>query len=513
MRLNKGLKFRAPFTALVAALLASTGQASTVDWYGGAGNWSDASRWSGYALPGANDDVKLGWPYPNGADVFLSYSYPSYITFTEIASLAIGSHSRLQIYGTTLQIGGEIVNDGALVLGRSYSTPSILRIGPNTTLSGAGTLTLNYNTFLDLNASTLTIGSAQTVRGAGDIGNGNLINRGHLIAEGSLSFYPGANSIDNTAGRITVGSGSVLSAMRTHFTGGLISTTSGGGIYGGVGPASAVFSNVTFEGDARLGGSLTLDAAINKGVLRVSSTAATATIKGAVVNDGDIHVTTTLAVEGNTSLSGNGTVRLVRDTFGIPFPTIGNIDVAANSTLTIDENQTVLGSGRFRGAANSHIINKGSILVDGVMYAYLQDGAFDNRAGHITVTAGATFGSTGTLVLGDASTLTFEIGSSASNHGALYVASTIPQALDGTLQLNIGYGAQVGDSFSLAKYAGGVTGSFDQIIAAGYSVSASFNGGDLVVTVTGISPVPEPASWMMAGVGLLLIGRRLRTRG
>lgn len=508
MRANTGfVKFRSPVAAAAAALLLSgAAQAATVNWFGGNGSWQDSWRWSSFALPSPSDDVVVAWPYAFAATVNVSSGYPPSPGNVEIGSLMVGAGNRVQIYAKTLQVNGPIVNDGELQLDQSYSAVSTLKIGTDTTLAGTGKLTLNYGSLLDLNARTLTIGSSQTVRGAGDIGNGNLINQGHLVADGVLSFYPGANTVDNSAGRITVGAQGILSAGQTSFTGGRINTVSGGAIFGSGISSSTGFSKVTFEGDARLGGFMALTDVTNKGTLRVDTNVAGTSVQGALVNDGSIYVQQTLAFQGDARLTGSGTVWLRRDIGPMPM-FIGVLDVAANSTLTIDNAQTVRGTGRIRG----HVVNRGSLITEGgSLYLITGDGSLDNSAGLFSVAHDGVVGSNGTLILGDASTLSFDVGSSATDHGRIYLMSSTAQALDGTLQLNIGYSAQVGDSFTLLSYVGGETGSFDQVLAAGYTVSTSYGASDLVVTITGVSPVPEPASWLLAAAGLVMIGRRSR---
>lgn len=513
MRANKGfVKLRSPVTAAITAvLLCGAAQAGTVSWKGTSGNWHETWHWSIYALPGPNDDVVLDLPDSFFATVRLGAEYPpQQYTPIEIGSLTVGRGNRIEIYGTSLQVSGGIVNDGELHMGTGYYNGSVstFKIGTDTTLAGKGTVSLAYGGVLDLNSHSLTIGSSQTVRGAGDINNGHLINQGLLAPDDVLSFDPSVAWVDNTAGRISIGANGILSANSTNFTGGRIDSASGGGIGGAPVAAGPAFSNVTFSGDAKIYGRLLLVDSTNQGTLRVNNSAVI-TARNTLVNDGDIRVDSEMAFQGDTKLTGSGTVWLGRTPW---LQTSGYLDVAANSTLTIDSAQTVRGSGRIRIADGSRVVNHGSIIAEeGGVYVTFGNGTLDNSAGHITVTHDGAFAIYANLILGDGSTLTFDIGSSAADHGMLYTPYFMSQALDGTLELNIGYAAQVGDSFTLlSSYGGAIGGTFDQVIAAGYTVSTSYNASDVTVTITGISPVPEPASWLLAGSGLVMIRRRLK---
>lgn len=503
---------RSSGVALAAALLLSgAAQAGTVNWVGGTGNWQDAWNWSGSARPGAADDVSLTWPYTYGATVYLRSGYAAQYGPARIASLRIDTSNRVEIGAETLQVDGNITNEGQLVLARSYGALSTLKIGADAALTGRGTLTLNNGSILDLNGHALTVGTGQTVRGAGDIGGGTLINQGRLMAEGVLSFYPGASQVDNRTGQITVGAQGVLGAYQSTITGGTITTAAGGLIAGAGSNPGATFSQVTFEGDARLIGAMTLLDVANKGTLRVNSFDGPG-VKGAFTNDGNVYVSKLLEVQGDTRLTGGGTVWLSRELMMVD-GSIGTLVLAPDSTLTIESTATVRGTGRIRGSAGSRIVNQGLVIAESGNWLRLitGDGTFDNQAGRLRVAHDGAMASDGTLVLGDASMLSFDVGSNATDHGQLNLMSSSAQALDGTLQLNIGYDAQVGDSFTLLTFAGGgQTGTFDQIVAAGYNVSATYTATDVTVTITGISAVPEPASWLLASAGLLALRWRAR---
>lgn len=514
MRANTGFVKLRSVAAAAALLLGGAAQAGTVNWQSGTGYWQDTWHWSNFALPGATDDVVVTWPSATGNIIMLGGGYPTQYTSAEIGSLTLGVGNSLQIYAASLRVNGGIVNDGAILLDSSSTASGTLKIGSDSTLAGTGTLTLNNASVIDLNAHTLTIGGAQTVRGSGQIGNGNLINKGLIAVDGGLAFYPGAGSVDNSSGRITVGAHSAIVANQTSFTGGRIITASNGSIYGSLSAySSPSFAKVTFEGDATFVSYMTLVDATNKGTIRMAGANTLTTVKGALVNDGSIVVDKTLAFQGDARLTGSGTVQLRRTNFPYPSAEIGYLDVAADSTLTIDGSQTVRGAGRILGSTDTHIVNHASVIAEGgYLYLYAADATFDNSAGRLTVAHDAVLGTTGTLILGDASMFTFDVGSSAADHGTVYLQTGTPQALDGTLQLNLGYSAQIGDSFSLFHTDGSMTGTFDQVIAAGYTVSTTYGATDLTVTITGIAAVPEPSSWLLAAAGLVLVGWRARRR-
>lgn len=508
MRANQGfMKLRSPVAATVAAwLLCGAAQAGTlVSWVGGDGDWQDTWHWSTGTRPGANDDVSLIWG-ANGwvNNVSLSAGYTSQYGPAEIGSLTVGRGVRLAISSDSLKVNGGILNDGELALGANYfgAPDGILKIAADTTITGTGTVSLGWGGTLELNARTLTVGGSQTVRGYGLFNNGNLVNQGLLVAETNAFSFTNVATVNNSAGRISIAANGALGATRSHFTGGRIDTASGGSIAA----VESTFSKVTFGGDAKLYGTLALVDAINEGTLRASNSG-TISARGSLTNEGNIRVDSMLYFQGDAKLTGGGAVWLKRD--GVF--TSGILEVAENSSLTIDTAQTVRGSSLIRINANSRIVNRGSFIAEGGSAALTRpDGTWDNSAGHITVAHDGTFGSYGTLILGDDSTLTFDVGSSAADHGMMYLQSGAPQLLDGTLQLNIGYSAEVGDSFTLLSFYGGEAGTFDQVIATGYTVSTSYNANDVTVTITGISPVPEPASWLLAAAGLVALRRRLR---
>ncbi|OYV00327.1 MAG: hypothetical protein CFE26_24135, partial [Verrucomicrobiales bacterium VVV1] len=179
-------------------------------------------------------------------------------------------------------------------------------------------------------------------------------------------------------------------------------------------------------------------------------------------------------------------------------------------TLTIGSGQTVRGAG-WIGQGDLSIVNQGTVIAEGGSPLYLSTTGFDNTGGRLEVAADGQLSSFGTITLGDASQLVFDLTGSFAQHGQLHLGDGAH--FDGTLTLNFsGYTAQVGDSFTLVDFSGTASGSFDAVLAAGYTLEAHYNLNDVTVTVTGVSAVPEPASYALFAGGLLAMGWLRRRR-
>ncbi|MGB0630177.1 MAG: beta strand repeat-containing protein [Alphaproteobacteria bacterium] len=98
----------------------------------------------------------------------------------------------VQVNGEDIRIRNGITNDGTWSLNSTGSTTDILFLGSQT-IGGSGEIVMSDNIrnriFASTNADVLTVGAAQTIRGAGEIllNSGGAINNGTIIADGALN--------------------------------------------------------------------------------------------------------------------------------------------------------------------------------------------------------------------------------------------------------------------------------------------------------------------------------------
>jgi MYXO-CTERM domain-containing protein len=83
------------------------------------------------------------------------------------------------------------------------------------------------------------------------------------------------------------------------------------------------------------------------------------------------------------------------------------------------------------------------------------------------------------------------------------------------LLVHVGTTLAVGQTFDILHHGGGFTGQFAQGSSVvgdnGTVFSVSYSGNDIILTVTGTAPVPEPSTWMggaLALAGLAFTQRR-----
>ncbi|MDY0748199.1 PEP-CTERM sorting domain-containing protein [Paucibacter sp. R3-3] len=488
---------------LAAGVISTCGSArsNTVDWQGGSGDWNDLAHWSSAALPDVETDVRI----VSGAS-----SAPTTVTVSDccmgVRTLVLGAYNRLELNAemAPFVMGGSIVNDGDIYV-RATRSSGEFAFATDTVLYGSGTVWLTSNLAgISLTSGTLTIGLGQTIRGSGVIGAGNVVNRGNILAEGFMTLAAGnGGRFDNSGGTITIGANSYLTVNPRP--------VSGGRIVGGAGSTirSGEVSDVAFSGDVSLN-SMRVVSGSNSGTLRVSAGGA-ASLEGSFENNGDIRIgsrdsyySSVLGLDGDFTLSGTGTVWLLRGP-------LGNVGGLQADQLVVLAGQTIRGAGSF--VVNS-FVNHGRFIVEGglLTMGLPTSGNMENQGGTITIAHDGQWAlSGGGLVLDEASTLTFDIGSGQADHGQLVVGAGAPLRLDGTLMLNIGYGAGVGDSFNLLS--GTLSGTFDQVLTTGYALTTAYSADGVTVIVAGISPVPEPSTWVLLLTGAaVLLARRCQRR-
>jgi hypothetical protein len=468
---------------LATCLLPFLARAQSTIWLGGAGNWSDPSKWSA-GVPGSTSNVFIdngnGKVSPATMDI---QGQANNLTIDSDDSLSFNNGTNLTINGSTIS------NAGAISL-NSAGSLTLLFIANGATLSGAGTVSMSNNSQNDVdgnNGATLT--NQSTIQGAGQIGDHFILaNKGTIdanvsggtlaVTEFTNSTYSNAATMEATGGGILQiridnaglnNSGGTIKAVGTNsqvqlqapITGGTLTTSNNGTI---VQPA---------------GTSSTLTTLTNSGTFSVLNNG-TVNLSGTITNTGTFQLNSTgsltlLFVPSSATLTGTGTVTMFNNSQN---------EVDGNSGATLTNQSTIQGVGQI----GPHFIlaNKGTINanVNGATLAVIQD-------------ANAT----------DTNTATLE----ATNGGILFIRTSGSGSINNTggtieaigtgSQVQFGNGATIsGGTFntssgglivqlaSTSSFLNGVTnaGSFSLLNNASVNLNGDLtNDGTITVSSTG----------------------------
>jgi len=357
---------------------------------------------------------------------------------------------------SSLYLSGNIANNGMIQMNSNSS----LILNANTTLSGAGAVTLMENSDGSFGANIhgatagLTLTNASTIQGAGSIGNGDftVVNSGTVNANVSgLALLLNANSlggvtnaglleatnngtlqistvVNNSGGNITANGGAVLS--NSAIQGGTLNTMKGGTMGTNPGGVSTL--------DGATHGALT----ISSGSTYSNPNASFLVTTGTINNNGTIQVAaggnnSIFDLAANTTLTGSGKVTLSEGTgFAIIQQEVGGLTLT-NSGNTI-QGAGVIGNGALtivNGAGGTILANaSGTLFINGTG-GLTNNGTLQvNAASKMQVTSpftnfsgntltGGTYNVGGTLEINALGTTGGEIVQNASNiilNGASY---------------------------------------------------------------------------------------------
>ena len=411
---------------------------------------------------------------------------------TTLTNLTISGGSTVTTDGNNqTNVNGSIVNKGTLALGDT-SGYGILQAQTDTTLSGAGTVTMGYG-FLRGSGTTLT-NQDNLIQGYGEIGDsgalafnnqatvnanvtgktlelntasGGVNNTGTLEATngGTLTLH---NAITNTGASILAdGSNSTVNLAGASVTGGTLTTQNSGAMnaYG-----STTLTNLTIS----VGSTVTTDG--NN----------TTYFNGSIVNKGTLAFGDgsgygILQVSTDTTLSGGGAVQLKDGSF-----------IRGSGTTLTNQDNSIQGTGTIGDSGVLAIVNGpgGTIAsVGGALAINAAGGAFTNE-GTVTVAQGTSM-----TVIADGAGFNQTQGASGSPLTQVDGTLDVPNGFSlqagvlkgtGTVVGNVnntGGAVAPGDSPGIltiqGDYTQGTGGAFDELLA-GLAVGTGYSQLDVV---------------------------------
>jgi hypothetical protein len=499
---NKPTRIVLWLVAIVGFFLASQiAMAQCDSWTGGGGDgaWSDGNNWSNGKEPGSNDTACI---QQSGAAVTLNVN-------DTIVGLTLGSSDSLTIPNVTnaspyLNVtGSSLANDGQIILAPPVSFGSNFIGFASTgtvTLSGAGTITLNANSF-----------------GSDSIGgNGVLLNQSTIQGAGGfdMTFNNSSAGVINAnvpGVQLVVGRNQSKGASSNT---GLMEATGGGQLamgsltlnnVGGTIKASGTNSYVQLEGEGQggetfIGGTWTT---ANGGAIQVvdSSALLDGTNGNTITNSGTMQLVDGASHPGGNfqgAMNNTGTIQLLSkgSGFGINIPSGQTFTLSGSGSLTMGDgtnnsynNQnSISGSGNFVNhqpiSGTGGIVNLGSLTNSSTI-----NGNVPTGSSNLQLQVGRTPSITNTGVI------------EATHGGVVLIGSTHLNLKGGTLQANgkgsaiyfddLGQGGQTISGGTFKTSGGGV------IYA--YSGDTTIDGTTSVVNNKGALVIPNGASSSFQG--------------
>jgi hypothetical protein len=422
-----------------------------------------------------------------------------------LTDVTIAANTTVEIVNTTqINLAGTLELDGVLSISSSASTTELRTVGGDVIVNGDGQITMSNgsNNYIraSLTGQRFTFNNAGGIRGSGQIGVdtaiitnnttiaasgstglridpvavGGFENNGVVLAETDSSVTILTGPFDNVDGVIRLQPNSTATLQGVALTGGHLE-----------GAADAAFVATTAP---TLSG-VTIDAGT---LLRINN-AQTMDITNGLVNNGEVRIdaaasNTTLRVNGNQTLSGSGTISLVANT--------SRIAASVSNQRLINDGNTIQGTGQI-GTDTLGITNRGDVLA--------------NIAGGLTIDppAGAAFiNDVGGLVHASAATITVNSGGFTNSGGTVKIDAT--RKLDRTASdpytqtagLTLVNGELEVDSNNFQLDGGTLAGSGE-----------STNNGWIDSNLTNTGGVISPGATDASGIGLLTIEGALTQSG
>ena len=265
-------------------------------------------------------------------------------------------------------LNGTIDNPGVITFDANPNNTSTIAIEGQTTLQGGGSVILNrtHTQIVSVNGDNthLLTNEDNVIRGEGRI-RVPLVNRNVIRAEGGrLEIYE-TGLFDNSQGTLEIGAHGQL-----YFLGSLAPDHDAGRLLiedGGRIGAGSQFRNLHLRGPGPFvapHGQVTLNGTIDN--------------PGVITFDANPNNTSTIAIEGQTTLQGGGSVILNRT-----HTQIVSVNTGDDTHLLTNEDNVIRGEGRIRVP----LVNRNVIRAEGGRLEIYETGLFDNSQGTLEIGA------------------------------------------------------------------------------------------------------------------------------
>jgi hypothetical protein len=515
---NEGLRRHRAFKACLFATLGISALAhadeQTAVWNGGNGSWTNASFWSGGAVPSNSGttgfDVQIDGGKAGTSSVLLNST-----ASTTIDDLTVDEGDNLAIFSNLLTINSSLTVNGTLNLG------SVLHLSSNNaSIDGNGTV-ISSGGFMGFSnvvpqGGSLTVGPNLTVVGgfgsadffpessSFGVATATLINEGHILAQqlGGTEenmLLVGGSTIENL-GTMEAKNGGILGINVATFTiAGLGHLDYHNGtlfIEGRLDNTGQILQIDSAHGSVDLGGTISGGTITTGDGKSLSVPAYSGGLLDNVAINGTVVAHGFLQVPTGQSFSGKGDILLQNVNFGdeITFAaaetgstTIGNgLTIHGEGTLG-NHGQALTNNGTIRAdlASTRIVLDASSLTNEGTLEA--DNGASLSCSGSITFSAGSSFVVSGSGSLGIAGNLDL------SQRGAFL--DVLPRP-DGSAYV----------SQTIIAYTGTRIGTF-QFVTPGITVAYG-SPTSHVVLISG-TPVPEPCGLIFV-LAFLDLSRRGR---
>jgi hypothetical protein len=371
------------------------------NWKGGAGNWSNAAKWSA-GVPTSNNNVFIDNGLATASPVALDISgAANNLTISSGDSLNFNNNTVLTVGGTTIS------NAGAITLNSAGNATELIIGSSGVTLSGAGTMTLSNNSqnFIFGSAGTNVLTNQSTIQGSGNIGDNQmgLVNSGTINANQSTPLLLQLSSGTTNTGTLEATNGGSLILVGGTFTntGGTIKAVGANSAVSLENGASITGGTITDSSGGIVqspsGHNVTLSGVTNTGTYAIQNNSITQFV-GTTTNSGTIQLNsagngTDFELNGNVTLTGGGTVSLTNNSQNFFLGTAG-----ANRLTNV--NNTIQGSGNI-GENQMGLTNKSTINANQSTPLIIQTSTGTTNTGTLEATNGASL-----ILLGDTYTNT-----------------------------------------------------------------------------------------------------------